>query len=574
MLRGERIPPPRWTAPQAVARWAAAEGHRTAIVDGAGALSYADVSGLADRVAATLHRRTAPGDVVAVLVSRSRWSPVLALGVMRAACAYLPLDATHPDARLAAAVADSGAAVAVRDRDVRDAALGVDMLELDELLRSRPEAPRAAGETAYVVYTSGSTGAPKGAAASHASLANLVAWHSRAHGAPRPERWALAAGLAFDASVWETWAALANGQTLAVIPEAAVASTDALEEALTELEVAVAFLSTPLAVQFLHEGRRPPFLRRLLTGGDRLPGLAADASYDIVNHYGPSECTVVTTATSAVPLDGRTPTIGRPIANVDCLVVGDDGSLAPPGEEGELWIAGAGVGRYIGSAGARDEGFTAFSENGVELPRCYRTGDQVRVEHDELVFLGRRDRQVKIRGQRVELAEVEAALLAVGGIRAAAVVHRDDPRRGGVLSAYLVADAVDEPTVRAAVARRLPAALAPSLYAFLPALPLTPNGKLDADALPALEFGGSRRIDPVPPIGIEAELAEEVGRVLGCPAALDDDFFELGGNSLLAAQLLAVVSRRFGVRVPLGAFLERPTVRGLARSLAEARATS
>src|SRR5581483_6486049 len=332
----------------------------------------------------------------------------------------------------------------------------------------------------------------------------------------------------------------------------------ALLDWLAETGITVAFVPTPLAEALLAEPwPKRARLRLLLTGGDRLRRFANPAHpYRLVNHYGPTESTVVATAGEVGrERPGRLPTIGAPIDNTVCYVVAPDGQLLGPGCPGELWIGGAGIARgYRGDAALEAERFlrNPFADS---PPRVYRTGDLVRWEEDgTLAFLGRIDDQLKIRGHRIEPREVEALLAEHPGIAQALVTARGSPGGDSVLAAYVV-PAGAEPLAAADIRRwlrdRLPPPMVPAAVVPLARIPVTAHGKVDVDALPepVVERAAAPRGPSNP---TEEALCRLWADVLGAPdVGVDDDFFDLGGHSLLATQLVARVREAFRVELPL-----------------------
>jgi len=429
---------------------------------------------------------------------------------------------------------------------------------------------------AYVIYTSGSTGRPKGVALSHGGLANLVAWHRRAYGVGPQDRASLVAGTGFDASVWEIWPYLAAGASLSVPPPAAAASAPELVAWLQSEGITLAFLPTPLAEAVLAEpGLDGLSLRALLTGGDRLRRRPpAGLGWRLINHYGPTEATVVTSAAPVAAGGDALPAIGRPIGNFATYVVDRELAPQPIGVPGELYVGGRGLARgYLGRPARTAASFVPDPFSGEPGARLYRTGDRVRwLAGGELAFLERLDQQVKIRGLRIELGEIETALAAHPGIEQAAVLARPSPAGGNRLVAYLAAAEEAPPEdgeLRDFLAARLPAYMVPSLFVRLPRLPLTASGKIDRSALPEPDWQAAAETASEPPRDAdESRVAGLFTELLG----IDDpgreaDFFALGGHSLLATQLVSRLRRATGVELPLHRLFERSTVAGIAAEL-------
>ncbi|HEX6902709.1 MAG TPA: amino acid adenylation domain-containing protein, partial [Thermoanaerobaculia bacterium] len=556
-----------------------------------GPLSYGELVDRAGRVAGWLRRQGVGPEVrVPVVLDRSAELAVAVLAVLEAGGAYVPLDPANPAERLAWQLEDAWAGSPVRallTRAELAESLGVQdarTLCVDRGLErlapwGEPPLPVPAERAAYVIYTSGSTGRPKGVVISHGALANLVEWHCRTYGVSASDRAALVAGPGFDASVWEMWPYLAAGASLCIPIEEVRAAPARLVGWLAEEGVTVAFLPTPLAEAALAEAwPAETRLRALLTGGDRLrrgprPGLP----FVLHNHYGPTEGAVVATAAPVAP-ERTAPPIGRPIANARVHVLDRWQRLAPVGVPGELLLGGDGLARgYLHRPDLTAAAFVPdpFAEEAG--CRLYRTGDLVRwTPEGSLEFLGRIDRQVKVRGFRVELGEIEAALAELPGVRQAVVVARSVRSDGSVgsdgspgdrrLTAYVVGEA-GAAELRESLRGRLPEAMIPAAWVFLETLPLTPNGKVDRKALPEPVAEVTGWIAPRTPA--EEKLAAIWAEVLGMErVGVQDDFFALGGHSLLAVQLASRVREAFGVELPLRRLFEAPTVESLAAELA------
>ena len=537
-----------------VEAWADRNPDALAVADGSRSLTYGELEEGANRLARWLIRLgVRPEDRVGVCLERSIDLPVALLGVLKAGAAYLPLDPSHPAERLAYIREDSAVRVLVTSLE-----------GLEEESAERPRVPGTASSLAYVIYTSGSTGRPKGTELAHAGLLNLIVWHRREYGITPADRTTQVASPSFDASVWEIWPALAGGASLHFPPEDVRSSPPDLLAWLAEQGITVCFLPTPLAEACL--ALEPPedlSLRFLLTGGDRLHRVERQLSFRLINHYGPTEATVVTTAAEVG--DEAAPPIGRPIDNFRVHVLDRHLQRVPAGVNGELLVGGIGLARgYLGRPDLTAEKFIPDPfEDGAKL---YRTGDLVRWRRDgRLDFVGRIDHQVKIRGFRIEPGEIEGVLREHPEVRDAAVVARED---GGErrLVAYVTGRGGEG--LRTFVADRLPSYMVPSAFVVLSELPLSPNGKVDLAALPAPEAGGGPMEEKAAPrTPTEEMLAVIWARVLGLGAGVgpDDDFFALGGHSLLATQVLSRIRESFRVEPPLRAVFESPSLAALAR---------
>ncbi|HEX5761474.1 MAG TPA: amino acid adenylation domain-containing protein [Thermoanaerobaculia bacterium] len=560
-------------------------------------LTYGELDARANRLARHLRRLGVGCEVpVAVLLERSPETVVAALAVLKAGGAYLPLDPAYPAERLAWLVADGrvGAVVTEESLAHRVAAAGAPLVVLDAVERPwgqeeaapLPLADPPPQALAYVIYTSGSTGKPKGVEVAHGSLLNLVAWHRRTYRVAAADRATQLAGPAFDASVWEVWPYLTAGASLHLPDEETRASAARLARWLAGERVTLAFLPTPLAEALLAEPlERAPLgalrLRALLTGGDRLHRApAAPLPFRLVNHYGPTENTVVATA-GEVAAGGESgpPSIGRPIANVRVELLDPLLQRAPLGVAGELFVGGGGLARgYRGRPDLTAERFVPdpfAAERGEPGARLYRTGDLACWLPDgALDFVGRADEQVKIRGFRIEPGEIEAALVEHPAVREVAVAARDaadgEKRLVAYVAPFEAGDAADLEPLRAWLAERLPAYMVPAVWVAVDALPLTPNGKVDRNALPAPAVPLARAYVP-PRHPVEVLVAGLWAELLGVEqVGARDHFFKLGGYSLVAARMLARLRDVLDLELPLLTLFEAPILEDFARAVEEA----
>jgi amino acid adenylation domain-containing protein len=583
-------------SPQPVARRfaavAAAHAARPAVVQGGRAWTYGELAAAVERLAAALRRAgVGTGEAVAVGGGPSFSLVAAALAVLRAGGVLLLLDPALPSARRRAAAAAAGARLLVAPPGA--AALGLAHLRLTEEavphaglpVLEGPPPRRHPPEAAYVVFTSGSSGEPKGVVGAQLGLAHFLDWQRRTFGIGPGDRVAQLTALSFDVVLRDLLLPLTSGAAL-VLPEDAALRLDP-ERVCGWLDahgVTVLHAVPALARPWLEARPRPPLaaLRWVFFAGEPLPAALVDAwrrafpsspasetggNGGIVNLYGPTETTLARCAwrVPEPPAPGVQP-VGRALPDSQALVL-RAGRRCGLGEVGEIVLRTPC--RSLGyldptSAGARRFAPSPFREDPGDL--LYATGDLGRFRPDGVLeILGREDRQVKLRGVRVEPAEVEAALTAHPAVGAAAVALR-----GPQLVAWVVpaaGEAVEPRFLRAHLARRLPAALVPSRFVVLERLPTGPTGKLDRGALPAPPAAGEE--SPVAPRDeVEAALAEIFGEVLGAErVGVRDGFFALGGHSLLAVPLLSRIERRFGRRLPLAALFERPTVEELAELL-------
>ena len=571
---------------------AAASPLSVALIEDNVQLSYGELNQRANQLAR--HLRTLGVGVesrVGVFLPRSLDLVVAQLAVLKAGGAYVPLDPQYPLERLSQMLEDAQAVVVVTNDEGADALPSwtqVVMVDTDQAVITQQSTENLSaeemtgGETlAYVIYTSGSTGTPKGVAVTHHGLSNLVHWHCDTYQLTPQDRGSLVAGIGFDASAWELWPYLACGASLVVVSGERVMSPGLLGW-LAGQGVTVSFLPTPLAEAALwdvpeHERNS---LRMVLTGGDRLRQRpAAGLGFALVNHYGPTECTVVATS-GVVECGGEAasaPAIGRPIANTHAYVLDVAMELAPVGVTGELYLGGEGLARgYWGRPEQTAERFVPhpFSNAGGE--RLYRTGDLVRYLRDgNLEFVGRADEQVKVRGFRIELGEIENVLSTHGAVREVVVIAKEDAAGNKQLVAYVVSDgAADSNELRAYLKERLPEYMAPSAMIFLEQMPLTPNGKVDRKALPEADSATAESMKEhvAPSTEVEELLAGMWAHMLNRQqVGINDNFFELGGHSLLATHLISEIKKVFQLELPLRHVFEAPTVAELAEVIEKAR---
>ncbi|HYW07521.1 MAG TPA: amino acid adenylation domain-containing protein, partial [Longimicrobium sp.] len=434
---------------------------------------------------------------------------------------------------------------------------------------------------AYVIYTSGSTGRPKGVAVEHRGVCNLAAAQGRAFGVEPESRVLQFASFSFDACVFEVVMALCAGASLHLPPRGVVPAGEALVRMLEGDAITHATLP-PAVLATLPDGARLDSVRTLVLAGDVMTAAVAKRwapGRRLFNAYGPTEATVWATVHECGADEDGNPPIGRPIANARGYVLDGAGEPVPVGVAGELCIGGAGVARgYLGRPALTAERFVPDPFGGEPGARMYRAGDRARWLADgSLEFLGRNDHQVKLRGYRIELGEIEAALLAHPEVREAIVLARADAPRERRLVAYCVAgEGTGAEALRTHLADRLPEYMVPSAYVRLDALPLTPNGKIDRKALPAPEGDAHAAPAYEPPTGeMEQTIAEIWAEVLGVErVGRGDNFFDAGGHSLLAVQVVSRVWQVLDVQVEPGDLFLRPVLADFAAGLASTPAAT
>ncbi|QBG88211.1 amino acid adenylation domain-containing protein [Xanthomonas oryzae] len=541
-------------------------------------LHYSELNARANQLAhRLLQLGIGPDERVAICVQRSAQLIIGLLAILKAGAAYVPLDPTYPAERLAYLLHDSAPrAVLVHAPtghalgDVALPVIDIDDAAVTDLPCSNPHVPGlTAAHLAYVIYTSGSSGQPKGVMVEHRQLAHLVAWHKAAFGVGEGTRSSSLAGLSFDAAAWEIWPSLCSSGCLVMPSAVHSADVASLLQWWRAQELDVSFLPTPIAEHAFATGIAPQRLRCLLVGGDRLRQVPDGLPFSVYNNYGPTETTVV--ASSGVVTPGmHNPPIGRPLPYLRAYVLDAQGQLAPLGVVGELYLGGAGVARgYLGREALTAERF--INDPFYPGERMYRTGDLCRwLDDGRLDYVGRNDAQVKIRGRRIELDEIEAHLLSHPQVREAAVLAREDVAGERRLVGYVIA-AGDTPTtaeLQRHLRVQLPEYLVPEAFVALEAWPLTANGKLDRHALPAPDAEQRHLQTYVPPAtALEQQLAEIWQAVLGVErVGRHDNFFQLGGHSLLAVTLVERL-RQQGLGMDVRALLGQPTLAATAAAL-------
>jgi amino acid adenylation domain-containing protein len=560
----------------------------TAVVFEGRGMTYRELNARADQVARRLVGMGIGPEVLAGLcVERTPDLVVGLVGILKAGGAFLPLDPAYPDQRLAFMLRDARVPVVLTQERLQErlASFGIPVFCLDtpaseaSVRAQTPTFPSAMPEhLAYVIYTSGSTGQPKGVALEHRGLTNLVHWHQQAYGVSAADRATHLAGLGFDASVWELWPYLTAGARVYLTDEAIRSSPDRLRDWLVSERISLSFVPTPLAeVLLAMDWPKPCALRAMLTGGDRLRRFApVSLPFDLVNHYGPTEATVLVCRAN-VPKRapaGPPPSIGRPIANTRLYILDGELEPVPVGVPGEVYIGGAGLARgYLGRPELTAERFVPDPFSKVPGARLYRSGDRTRFGADGAIeFLGRLDEQVKIRGFRVELGEIESVLAGHPKVRETLVVAREDADGEKRLVAYLVVNppAPSVPDLRSYMKETLPDYMVPGALVFLDAFPLTKNGKIDRRALPEPED-----LRPELPNAYVAPQSDGERLVAGIWQELlhlkqvgtQDNFFDLGGNSLLMVRVQHKLTEALGRDISIVQLFQYPTVASLARAL-------
>lgn len=544
-------------------------------------LTYGDLNSRADRLARRLVSLGVYSEVpVALFLERSPELAIAALAVLKAGGTYVPLDPSYPLTRIAMLLEDCAAPVVLTHSSVADKLPSGNwqtiVLDGEDAEAGVPEVSANPqinpGNTAYVIFTSGSTGRPKGVQITHANLLNLVQWHQRAFHITAADRATLQASPGFDAAVWELWPYLTAGASIYVVDETLRPSPERLRDWIAEKGITITFVPTAVAETMVNlSWPARSALRFLLTGADTLRRYPRpDLPFALVNNYGPTECTVVATSGEicATGDSEGAPSIGRAIDNVEIHIADEQLNPVENGTPGELLIGGAGVGRgYLNLPELTSQNFIDDPFSKRPGARLYRTGDRARMRRNgEIEFLGRMDEQIKIRGYRIEPEEITTVLNRHPAIRTSCVAAYSNGAGENNLVAYLVAASQGRPNLaelRTFLGEHLPDYMVPSTFVALPELPLTRHGKVDRAALP--KPTADNQLDDE---HFEAAQSEVEQWLAGFLAGLlkvsrvgrNDNFFNLGGHSLMGAQLIAKVQQRFGVELSLRGLFDHPTI--------------
>jgi len=573
-------------------------GERSALTFEDKSVTYSELDRISNRIASGLIEQGArPGAIVAICLDRSIEMIAAMLAIVKSGAAYLPIDPGYPVARILETVADAApiAVLTTRGLAERLCHTPVACLFVDELSRSKNAAPPSVeiseNDAAYVIYTSGSTGQPKGVVISHRNVARLLTQTERWFYFTPTDVWTMFHSFAFDFSVWEIWGCLLSGGRLVIVPFGVSRSPDEFHALLVQERVTVLNQTPSAFVLFDQADATMPLarlaLRLIIFGGEALPPAMLRGWFDrhgdqhpcLINMYGITETTVHVTYRRIFAADAqreRESVIGEPIPDLRIHLL--DQHLRPvrDGQEGEICIGGAGVASgYLNRPTLTSERFCAdpFGRPG---DRLYRSGDLARRREDgELVYLGRRDSQVKINGFRIELGEIETAIVTHPAVIQACVIAHTEAGANPRLAAYYVANFGQQPSTRELsefLATRLPAQMMPAFYQRLAVFPLTPNGKVDRSALPAPRAGSSlpdrRSLDAATTL---EDLVASIWRVVlkARAVGLDDNFFDVGGTSLLLIAVRTGLQEQLDRQIPVTWMFECTTIRALASRLGE-----
>jgi amino acid adenylation domain-containing protein len=566
--------------------------HLTAVIFGDRKLTYSELNEKSDGLAAALYSKSPDSLIAGVSTVRCIETIISVLAILKSGKAYMPLDPEYPAERLQQIVSDSGADICLcpANQQALFESLGLNTIASDRLVIVETKIPQSKS-AAYVLYTSGSTGTPKGVSMGHGALVNLLNWQQKRSASTVGFNTLQFAPLTFDVSFQEIFSTLTTGGTLVLVDETLRVDPARLLSYIEEHQVNRIFLPF-VVLQYLTEAADaekyfPACLQEVMTAGEQLKitpqvvrFFTALPGCKLYNQYGPTETHVIT----ELELQGKPtdwpalPNIGIPIDNTEILILDENLTTVPYGEIGELCAAGDCLADgYLNRPEMTAGKFIDWSENGNEIKRVYRTGDLARWLPDgNIEYLGRRDTQVKIRGNRVELGEIEVLINQLDDIQQAIVVAREDVPGQKRLVAYMVSanSNTDTNLVRKMVEDRLPDFMHPSAYVWLDELPKTTSGKVDRKNLPTPDF---KRPDldvlyKAPSTLLEKNLTKVwMELLLLDKIGIDDNFFLLGGNSLLALKAVAAFKQQFAYQVPITKLYQFPTIAGLAKLLSGAK---
>ncbi|MEH2059373.1 MAG: non-ribosomal peptide synthase/polyketide synthase [Nostoc sp.] len=557
-------------------------------------LTYRELNCRANQLAHYLQSLGVGADVlVGICVERSLEMVVGLLGILKAGGAYVPLDPEYPQDRLSFMLEDAQVSVLLtqqhlveklQNHQAQVVCLNTDWHFISQLNQDNLITEIQATNLVYVIYTSGSTGTPKGVLIAHKGLLNLVLWHQRTFKITSSDKATQLAGTGFDAAAWELWPYLTAGASLYLVKSEILPSPVNLRDWLISHQITISFVPTPIIQELLslEWTMESLALRYVLTGGDKLNQYPpASVPFQVVNNYGPTENTVVTTSGLVVAKkqDQTSPSIGRPIDNTHIYILDKYLQPVPIGVTGELHIGGAGLARgYLNRSELIQEKFIPNpfknSKFKIQNSKLYKTGDLARYLPDgNIEYLGRIDNQIKIRGFRIELGEIEAILSHHPGVRENVVVAREDIPGEKRLVAYFVPQLEQTPTtndLRIFLKEKLPQYMVPSAFVRLECLPLTPNGKVDRKALPVPDSHNTQlAVNFVAPrTPVEKVLADIWANVLHLEhVGVLDNFFELGGHSLSTIRVMSQVNETFQMKLPLRHLFTAPTIAELAQTI-------
>ncbi|WP_223608498.1 amino acid adenylation domain-containing protein [Chryseobacterium sp. OSA05B] len=550
-------------------------------------ISYRELDQKSNQLAnALLEKGIKEGMYVPVWLDRSLEWLVAILGVLKTGAAYVPIDPAYPAKRVEYILTDTSAKIILTDQlrgnlllaGIKTEVFYVDQIEnIADFSSEQPDISLHQDALAYTIYTSGSTGNPKGVMISHHSIQHLVTWHNHYFHVDHTSHLTLVAGLAFDISVWETWSALTAGAVIFIADNEDRVEASELVNYYRKNRITHGFVPSVLVPSVVAETRNYTDLnlKYLFTGGEKLkPVLKSELSYELIDYYGPTECTVYATFKKVKDINGAyVSSIGKPVANAKAYILGENNELLPVGAVGELYIGGNILAKgYLNNEELTASKFIAnpFREN----EKLYRTGDLARWKPEgDIEFLGRIDNQVKIRGFRVELGEIERTLARLEGIQEAAVITKDHAGSNKYIVAFIVFKSdvkADAAWIRQQLKEDLPGYMIPAQIVSVDKIPLTVNGKTDTHFLKELADKEAKELISTEPPTNETEKiianiwAEELERPV---INVTDNFFDIGGNSLLVAIVATALNSRIDTKVYMRDIYQFPVLKQLADEL-------
>lgn len=539
-------------------------------------ISYADLNKRANQIAHYLRNQGIKiQDMVGIIGSSSIEICAAILGVLKVGAAYVPLDSNHPIERINYILKHSNTKVLLKHNTDTDCyhfsgrVIPLDSQEIGACGENNLEKFNHSTDLAYMIYTTGTTGDPKGVMIEHRSVVNISEWFNREYQLQNHRNVLQITNIAFDVSVEEILATLLNGATL-YIPDKLVSTTRMIEY-LRNNEINLAQFVPATLKEFLLEGEKLDCLRTVICGGEKLDETLKNQilqkGYSLYNHYGPTECTIDAIVAKC---DIEKSEIGKPIANMRAYVVNESGELLPLGVIGELYIAGEGLARgYYNDEVLTGQKFiySDLDQSG----RLYKTGDLVRwSDRGTIEYIGRKDNQVKLRGFRIEIEEIESVFSCIPGMKQVAVTLKEVAGENCLCGYYVTDQFLNLEEIKTLLAQKLPAYMIPTFIMQINAIPLNANGKIDRDALPDPEDYKTENLYIAPANEVEQRLAGLWSEILGISKiSTNDNFFEIGGHSLKSTNLISKIYKEFNVEVQLREIFEFNTIQMLAQYIAK-----
>lgn len=536
--------------------------------------TYKELSALSRKIAChLLSKGIKQGDVVSILIPRSEWMVIASLGSLMSGAAYQPLDSTYPPERLNFMIKDSDAKLLITTSELRPIVneyegevLFINEIDSLEECDNIPDNIKPS-DLFTLLYTSGSTGLPKGVKLTHGNLVCFIEWYTRYFSLQPEDCVGAYASYGFDANMMDMYPALAKGATVCIIPEDLRLDMESLNRYMVKNHITHQFMTTQVGRQFASDITETS-LRYLSMGGEKLLPFPIPDTYKTYNGYGPTECTIFSTIYELKKGEKDIP-IGKALDNLKCYVVSTEGKRVPKGALGELWIAGPHVADgYLNRPDKTAEVFIKNPFDDGDYTALYRSGDIVRYMNDgNIEFIGRRDGQVKIRGFRIELSEVESVVREFPGIKDATVAAFDHPSGGKFITAYIVSESkIDPSEISAFISERKPPYMVPSVIMQIDSIPLNQNHKVNKRALPVPEFNVSEQVEDSnrPANLLEEEIKGIVADVLGhSEIGLTVALINYGLTSILSIKLASALFKRFGIEIPSKTLLKGASIESI-----------